>query len=87
MLRNLRSLLSRIGGVISSPPLPPPDLPYRCGTILRQLDPEKRARVHEAWDRAEDQYVDWVLSHPNPKREWLQNVERVLRRRADVLSG
>ena len=52
----------------------PPSLPYRCGTMLKDASPEARAAIHQAWDSAEQRFIDWVRSHPVPKIEWLQKV-------------
>jgi hypothetical protein len=59
----------------------PPPLPYRCGTMLMRCGPEGAARVARSWDEDEDRFVGWVATHPAPRAEWLENVERLKRRR------
>jgi hypothetical protein len=51
---------------------PPPQLPYRCGTMLLHSKPEQQPAIFQAWRRAEERYIAFVDAHPRPKREWVQ---------------
>lgn len=55
----------------------PPPLPFRCGTILLDLEPDKRRAIFERWRQAEAEYVAWVAAHPDPDPEWVEEAERL----------
>jgi hypothetical protein len=55
----------------------PPPLPFRCGTILMEIAPEKRSAIVERWRQSEAEYVKWVSSHPDADPEWIETAERL----------
>jgi hypothetical protein len=60
----------------------PPALPFRCGTMLLEADPEAARRIGATWNEAEDHYIAWVMAHPRPRSSWLETVNRLRRFRS-----
>ncbi len=60
----------------------PPKLPFRCGTILMDAEPETARRIIAGWEDGEERYIAWVEEHPTPEAAWLEMVVRLRTRRA-----
>jgi hypothetical protein len=63
----------------------PPDLPFRCGTMLLDTEPETVRRIISAWEEAEERYTAWVMAHPAPESDWLETVVRLRKRRLGLI--
>ena len=83
-LRSLALLSKKANGARLPAEDEPPPLPYRCGTMLMRAGADTRRRMNQAWDDDEHAFIDWVHAHPNPKPEWVEQVERLIRGRAFV---
>jgi hypothetical protein len=67
----------------------PPPLPYRCGTMVMELDRAlgKTPAVFGVWRQQERQFIEWVEAHPNPTPEWLAEAQRLREMHAREANG
>ena len=56
----------------------PPFVGTRCGTPLMGTPPEQWRKTIAAWEAHEATYIDWVKTHPRPRKEWLERMERLI---------
>ena len=56
----------------------PPFVGTRCGTPLIGATPEQWRKTIAAWEVHEAAYINWVKGHPNPKKEWVERMERLI---------
>ena len=61
----------------------PPYVGIRCGTPLIGASPEAVKTTFAAWKAHEQRYIDWVKAHPNPKPEWVAEMERLIEAHTD----
>lgn len=58
---------------------PPPKRYFRCGTPLIGAPPDVCERILRQWREEDARYVTWVLAHPRPKKEWLDQIHLICR--------